>query len=84
MLPACRRQLHAEVNFPAGQTQIIASLTGFQSGTTSVTVVAATTTAAPAVTLVSGSGSITGNVKSTSGAGHCLAHLWVLWRHGYH
>ena len=55
-------------NLPAGQTTIKASLTGFQSGSTTVTVVAATTTAAPAITLVSGSGSITGNVKSTSGA----------------
>ena len=55
-------------NLPAGQTTIQASLTGFQSGSTTVTVVAATTTAAPAITLVSGSGSVTGNVKSTSGA----------------
>ena len=64
-------------NLPAGQTQIIASLTGFQSGSTSVTVVAAATTAAPAITLVSGSGSITGNVKSTSGR-RLQALLWVL------
>lgn len=55
-------------NLPAGQTTIQASLTGFQSGSTTVTVVASTTTAASAITLVSGSGSITGNVKSTSGA----------------
>ena len=55
-------------NLPAGQTTIQASLTGFQSGSTTVTVVAATTTAAPAITLVSGSGSITGSVKNTSGA----------------
>jgi hypothetical protein len=54
-------------NLPAGQTTIKASLTGFQSGSTTVTVVAATTTAAPAITLVSGSGSITGSVKNTSG-----------------
>jgi len=33
-----------------------------------VTVVAATTTAAPAITLVSGSGSIAGSVKTTAGA----------------
>jgi hypothetical protein len=33
-----------------------------------VTVVAAATTAAPAITLVSGSGAITGNVKSSTGA----------------
>jgi hypothetical protein len=55
-------------NLPAGQTTIQASLTGFQSGSTTVTVVAGATTAAPAITLVSGSGSITGSVKSTSGA----------------
>jgi hypothetical protein len=54
-------------SLPAGQTTIAASLTGFQSGSTSVTVVAAATTAAPAITLVSGSGSITGSVKNTSG-----------------
>ena len=55
-------------NLPAGSTTIKASLTGFQSGLTTVTVVAATTTAAPAITLVSGSGSITGSVKTTAGA----------------
>jgi hypothetical protein len=55
-------------NLPAGSTTIKASLTGFQSGSTTVTVVAATTTAAPAITLVSGSGSITGSVKTTAGA----------------
>jgi hypothetical protein len=55
-------------NLPAGQTIIKASLTGFQSGSTTVTVVAATTTAAPAITLVSGSGSIAGSVKTTAGA----------------
>jgi hypothetical protein len=55
-------------NLPAGQTTIKASLTGFQSGSATVTVVAATTTAAPAITLVSGSGSITGSVKTTAGA----------------
>lgn len=55
-------------NLPAGQTTINASLTGFQSGSTSVTVVAATTTAAPAIALVSGSGAVSGNVKSSTGA----------------
>jgi len=55
-------------NLPAGSTTINASLTGFQSGSTTVTVVAATTTAAPAITLVYGSGSITGSVKTTAGA----------------
>jgi hypothetical protein len=55
-------------DLPAGSTTIKASLTGFQSGSTTVTVVAATTTAAPAITLVSGSGSITGSIKTTAGA----------------
>ncbi|MGB9119903.1 MAG: carboxypeptidase regulatory-like domain-containing protein [Candidatus Angelobacter sp.] len=55
-------------NLPAGQTIIQASLTGFQSGSTTVTVVAATTTAAPAITLVSSSGAISGSVKSSTGA----------------
>ena len=55
-------------NLPAGQTTIQASLTGFQSGSTTVNVVAATTTPAPAITLVSGSGAISGNVKSSTGA----------------
>jgi hypothetical protein len=55
-------------SLPAGQTTINASLTGFQSGSTTVTVVAATTTSAPAITLVSGSGSITGSVRTTAGA----------------
>ena len=55
-------------NLPAGSTAIKASLTGFQSGSTTVTVVPAITTAAPAITLVSGSGSITGSVKTTAGA----------------
>ena len=55
-------------NLPAGQTTISASLTGFQSGSATVSVVAATTTAAPTITLVSGSGSITGTVKNGSGA----------------
>ena len=55
-------------NLPAGTTTINASLTGFQNGSTSVTVVAGTTTAAPTITLVSGSGTITGTVTSSSGA----------------
>jgi len=55
-------------NLPAGSTTINASLTGFQSGSATVTVVAAATTAAPAITLVSGSGSIAGSVKSSTGA----------------
>jgi hypothetical protein len=55
-------------SLPAGSTTIKASLTGFQSGSATVTVVAGATTAAPAITLVSGSGSITGSVKSSTAA----------------
>jgi hypothetical protein len=55
-------------NLPAGQTTIQASLTGFQSGSVTVTVVAATTTPAPAITLISSSGAISGSVKSSMGA----------------
>jgi hypothetical protein len=55
-------------NLPAGATTISASLTGFQSGSATVTVVAAATTAAPTITLASGSGTITGTVKSSSGS----------------
>ena len=55
-------------NLPAGAATIMASLTGFSSASTSVTVVAATTTTAPNITLVSGSGAITGTVKSSAGA----------------
>jgi len=55
-------------NLPAGPTKIVAALTGFQSGSVSVTVVASATTAAPPITLGSSSGTITGMVKSSSGA----------------
>ncbi|HKD82716.1 MAG TPA: carboxypeptidase regulatory-like domain-containing protein [Candidatus Angelobacter sp.] len=55
-------------NLPAGAATITASLTGFSSATASVTVVAATTTTAPNITLASGSGTITGTVKSSTGA----------------
>jgi len=55
-------------NLPAGAVTITASLTGFQSASTSVTVVAATTTSAPPIKLASSSGTITGVVKSSSGA----------------
>jgi Domain of unknown function (DUF1929)/Carboxypeptidase regulatory-like domain len=55
-------------NLPAGSTTISASLSGLQSGSATVTVVAATTTSAPNIILASGSGSITGTVKSTAGA----------------
>jgi len=55
-------------NLPAGPTNITASLTGFQSGSTNVTVVAGSTTPAPTITLTSNSGTITGTVMSSSGA----------------
>ncbi|MGC2696262.1 MAG: carboxypeptidase regulatory-like domain-containing protein [Candidatus Angelobacter sp.] len=55
-------------NLPAGYTTVTASLTGFQNGSANVTVVAATTTTAPTITLVSASGTITGTVKSSAGA----------------
>lgn len=55
-------------NLPGGQTTITASLTGFQPASATVTVVAAATTAAPAITLVSSSGTIAGTVKNSSGA----------------
>ncbi|HEU4414788.1 MAG TPA: carboxypeptidase regulatory-like domain-containing protein, partial [Candidatus Angelobacter sp.] len=54
-------------NLPAGPANIAASLTGFQPGTTNVTVVSETSTAAPAITLLSASGTITGTVKSSAG-----------------
>jgi hypothetical protein len=55
-------------NLPAGAATITASLTGFASASTSVTVVAGTTATAPNITLASGSGTITGTVKSSAGA----------------
>lgn len=55
-------------NLPEGPATITASLTGFQAASASVTVVAATTTMAPQISLTSDSGSITGTVKSSSGA----------------
>jgi hypothetical protein len=55
-------------NLPAGQTSILAALTGYQSGSTVVSVVAASSTAAPPITLVSSSGSISGTVKNSAGS----------------
>ncbi len=55
-------------NLPAGETTIQASLTGFQPGSTSVTVMASATTPAPAIMLISSSGAIAGSVKSSTGA----------------
>jgi Domain of unknown function (DUF1929)/Carboxypeptidase regulatory-like domain len=54
-------------NLPSGQTTVLATLTGFQPGSTVVTVVAAATTYAPEITLVSGSGAISGTVKNYAG-----------------
>jgi hypothetical protein len=54
-------------NLPAGPTTITASLSGFQTGLASVSVVASAITAAPAITLISSSGAINGTVKSSSG-----------------
>jgi hypothetical protein len=55
-------------NLPSGQTTLLAALTGYQSGSASVNVVASATTYAPAITLVSGSGTISGIVKNSAGA----------------
>ncbi|HXO38002.1 MAG TPA: carboxypeptidase regulatory-like domain-containing protein, partial [Candidatus Acidoferrum sp.] len=55
-------------NLPAGQTTVLASLTGYQPGSTSVSVVAAASTAAPPITLVSSSGVISGTVKNSAGS----------------
>ncbi|HEX4605991.1 MAG TPA: carboxypeptidase regulatory-like domain-containing protein [Candidatus Angelobacter sp.] len=53
---------------PAGQTTISAALTGFQPGSATVNVLADSTTTAPMIALISSSGTITGTVKSSSGA----------------
>jgi Domain of unknown function (DUF1929)/Carboxypeptidase regulatory-like domain len=55
-------------NLPAGQTTILASLTGYQPGSASVSVVAAATTAAPTITLISATGAISGTVKNSAGS----------------
>ena len=55
-------------NVPAGATAVTAALTGFQTGSANVTVVAAVTTTAPVITLASGSGTISGTVKTSAGA----------------
>jgi hypothetical protein len=55
-------------NLPAGQTTILASLTGYQPGSASVNVVAAATTAAPTITLISSTGAVSGAVKNSAGA----------------
>jgi Domain of unknown function (DUF1929)/Carboxypeptidase regulatory-like domain len=55
-------------NLPAGPITITASLSSFQIGLASVNVAASAITAAPTITLISGSGAITGIIKSSSGA----------------
>jgi Domain of unknown function (DUF1929)/Carboxypeptidase regulatory-like domain len=55
-------------NLPAGQTTILASLTGYQPSSTSVSVVAAATTAAPTITLISATGAVSGAVKNSAGS----------------
>lgn len=55
-------------NLPAGTTTITASATGFANATASVTVTAGTTVTAPTITLGSNSGSVSGTVKSSTGA----------------
>jgi hypothetical protein len=55
-------------NLPGGQTTILASLTGYQPGSASVSVVAAATTAAPTITLISATGVISGTLKNSAGS----------------
>jgi hypothetical protein len=55
-------------NLPAGSATITASATGFANGSQTVTVVAGSTVSAPAITLSSNSGSVSGTVKSSTGA----------------
>ena len=56
-------------NLPAGATNVSGSATGFTSGSVAVTVVAGSTVTAPVMTLTSNSGTVTGTVKNSSGAG---------------
>jgi len=55
-------------NLPAGSATITASATGFANGSQTVTVVAGSTVNAPPITLGSSAGSVSGTVKSSSGA----------------
>ncbi|HZU29462.1 MAG TPA: carboxypeptidase regulatory-like domain-containing protein, partial [Candidatus Angelobacter sp.] len=55
-------------NLPAGTVTVTATLGGFQSATANVTVVAATTTTVPLITLSSSSGTIMGTVTNSAGA----------------
>ena len=55
-------------NLPAGSATITASATGFANGSQTVTVVAGSTVTAPAITLGSSAGSVSGTVKSSTGA----------------
>lgn len=55
-------------NLPAGSATITASATGFTNASTNVTVSAGSTVTAPPITLGSNSGSVSGTVKSSTGA----------------
>lgn len=55
-------------NLPAGSATITASATGFANVSEVVSVVAGSTATAPTMTMGSNSGSVSGTVKSTSGA----------------
>ena len=55
-------------NIPAGSDPITASATGFTSASETVTATAGATVTAPPLTLVSGSGTVTGTVKNSAGA----------------
>jgi hypothetical protein len=54
-------------DLPAGAATITATATGFQSGSVNVTVVTGTTVTAPTISLVPGSGAVSGTVKDSSG-----------------
>jgi hypothetical protein len=54
-------------NIPAGADAITASATGFTSASETVTATAGATVTAPPLTLVSGSGTVTGTVKNSAG-----------------
>ena len=62
-------------NLPAGSATITASATGFANGTVTVTVTAGSTVTAPPITLGANSGSVSGTVKSSTGAAIAGASL---------
>ena len=55
-------------NLPAGPATVTATATGFQTGSVNVTVTSGTTVTAPAITLVPGTGAVSGTVTDSSGA----------------